>query len=162
MQSGEGWPNLADQELEDSAGGTGNHVDPKQPKHDYAYTLVRYTDKDLRYTRSKDGKTVFVTALGWPESGTISKEILQVNEAKGASVELLGHDGDLKFTVDRKRLTIRVPEEAPCEHAYAFKLSGFQTSLTPKAAKAREEAIQKLLKGPVDPHKMQPKKGKKE
>jgi alpha-L-fucosidase len=134
---------------------------PNRLKKSGSFTgSVRYTAKDLRYTRSKDGRTIFVTALGWPENGTISPEILQVHEAKDARVELLGHDGELKFSVSGKRLTIRVPEKAPCEHAHAFKLSGFQTSLTPKAAKGREEGLQKLLDGPVDPHKMKPKKGR--
>ena len=104
---------------------------PNRLKKSGSFTgSVQYTDKDIRYTRSKDGKTIFVTALGWPESGSISPEILQVNKSDGGKVELLGHKGELKFSVDGKRLSIQVPDKAPCEHAYAFKLSGFDAGLT--------------------------------
>ena len=46
--------------------------------------------------------------------------------------------------MDDKRITIDAPGKPPCDHAYAFKLSGSKTSITPDVAAARDEAMKKL------------------
>jgi alpha-L-fucosidase len=119
---------------------------------------VEYNDKDIRYTRSKDGSTLYAIALGWPQ-GKFSPTILQIEDATGGQVELVGHPGKLKYQVDGKRISIDVPAQPPGEHAYAFKLTGFKTSITSEAAAAREEALQKLKAEPIDPGKVAGKKG---
>ncbi len=97
-----------------------------------------YTSEDVRFTRSKDGKTVYVIALGWPEE-RLTIRSLRVNTAgSDARVQLLGRDGDVRFALnDQGQLAIQVPKLAPprrpCEHAFAFKLSGFYVSLHPDA-----------------------------
>lgn len=120
---------------------------------------VAYGEKDIRYTRSKDSKTLYAIALGWPKNG-LHPTILQVDGAAGSRVELLGHRGELKHRVKGKRLHIDVPARAPGEHAFVFKLTGFQTSLTPGAAKARAAALKQVMEwSPAAPKKAG--KGKK-
>lgn len=111
-----------------------------------------YSAKDIRYTSSKDGKTVYAIALGWPDDGKLSPAILQVDASDGGQVELLGA-GTLEYSVDDGRLTISTPSERPCDYAYAFKLTGFDLSLAPEAAQAREQALAELLKESPDPCK---------
>ncbi len=122
---------------------------------------VDYNDKDIRYTRGKDGRTLYAIALGWPQ-GRFSPTILQVDDASGGRVELVGHPGELRYRVDGKRLSIDVPAQPPCDHAYAFKLAGFKTSITPAAAAARDEALKELQAGPNEPGKVRGKGAKKE
>ena len=119
---------------------------------------VKYNDKDIRYTRSKDGHTLYAIALGWPQ-GRFSPTIVQVDDATGGKVELLGHAGNLNFSVDGKRITIDVPANPPCDYAYAFKLSGFKTSIAPEVAAARDEATEKLQTELIDAYKSQGKIG---
>ena len=114
---------------------------------------IKYTSRDIRYTRSKDGKTLYAIALGWPENGKISPSIVQVGSARNGKVELIGHDGELKFDVKDKQLTIYAPKERPCDYAYAFKLTGFKTSLTAEAQAVRDAALKRLMQGPIDPGK---------
>ena len=104
---------------------------------------VNYTAEDLRYTRSKDGQTLYIIALGWPE-GKLRPTILQIDDATAGKVQLIGHPGDLSFTKKGKRITIDVPAKAPCDYAYAFRLTGFKTSITPTAAAARDKALKQL------------------
>jgi len=39
-------------------------------------------------------------------------------------VTLLGHQGELRWTHDEKGLSISLPAEKPCEHAFAFRITG--------------------------------------
>ncbi len=94
----------------------------------------RYTPKDIRYTRSKDGATLYAIALGWPEDRLVLTAVQVDSKADAASVTLLGHDKPLAYSVgDKKQLVIELPKlgekERPCQHAFAFKLTGFETSL---------------------------------
>ena len=46
--------------------------------------------------------------------------------AKGrvSGVRLLGHEGALAFTQDAAGLHVTLPEKAPGEHAFAFRIEG--------------------------------------
>lgn len=103
--------------------------------------FMAYTEKDIRYTGSKDGEELYVTVMGTP-SGTVEPAILQVNDASGGQVELLSPKQNLTFEVKDKALVIHVPDNLPEDHAYAFKLTGFDVGLTPKAQQRRNEAIE--------------------
>ncbi|MFB6155202.1 MAG: alpha-L-fucosidase [Haloferacaceae archaeon] len=86
-----------------------------------------YSPEDVRYTRSKDGETVYALVMGWPE-GALELESVEVTG--DGTVELLGH-GTVGHDVDADgRLTIRVPdlaaEERPSDVAVAFALDGFE------------------------------------
>ena len=99
---------------------------------------LHYTAADIRYTRSKDGRTLYAIAMGWPEE-KFTLDFVQVDRASpGAKVTLLGYGKPLPFHVgEKKHLTIELPDlkpdARPCQHAYALKISGFETSLSPAA-----------------------------
>jgi alpha-L-fucosidase len=100
-------------------------------------TIV-YTPKDIRYTRSKDGQTVYAITLGWPEGDVTLEYLKVVGAGPDAQVTMLGHEEPLPFGVDEMgRLSIQMPalalEDRPCDHAYALKLRGFKTALSEAA-----------------------------
>jgi alpha-L-fucosidase len=115
--------------------------------------IINYTSKDLRYTQSKDEKTLYMIALGWPEDGVIVPQSLQIDDHQSGKVELIGHKGKLKWEVSGQRLIIQVPDEKPCDMAYAFKLTGFKAGLTPEAEAAQKAELEKLLSESIDPGK---------
>lgn len=41
-----------------------------------------------------------------------------------SEVALLGHDGPLAWSQEADGLTITLPSEKPCDHAFAFKITG--------------------------------------
>jgi alpha-L-fucosidase len=97
---------------------------------------IRYTPRDIRYTRSKDGKTLYAIVLGWPQSSELTLNRVKIDNAKGAKVTLLGYDKSIDYKVNpAKQLVISVPDlnenQRPCKDAYVFKFSGFKTSLNP-------------------------------
>ena len=98
---------------------------------------LQYGAKDVRYTRSKDGKTLYAIPLGWPE-GELTLNTVQVMDATNGRVRLLGHDAAVRHRVDTQgRLVLMVPELAaasrPSENAFAFACTGFELSLHPRA-----------------------------
>jgi len=106
-----------------------------------------FTARDIRFTRSKDGKTLYAVALDWPEEPLTIRSVRIEQAGPGAGVWLLGCDKPLEFHVgDDKQLVIEVPELAPeqrpCEHAFAFKLTGFEVALQ------REARFNPPVKGP--------------
>ena len=113
---------------------------------------AKYVSKDVRYTRSKDNKTLFATLLDWPDTASFSLDILQVNGSDNGKVELLGHKGELKYTVENKKITVQLPNAKPGKYAYSFKLTGFETSLTPAAAANRKATIESFKTNPPDKH----------
>ena len=86
--------------------------------------------KDIRFTRSKDGKTLFAILMGWPGDGAAvtirslatTSTVSKVGKAKIAVVSLLGHDGDLKWSRDAESLKVVMPQRRPCEHAFSIKI----------------------------------------
>lgn len=114
---------------------------------------LHYTGEDIRYTRSKDGHTLYLITLGKPDGGSVSPEILRVGHAGKGRVTQVGHDDELPFEVNDGRLTFRVPADLPSDLAYAFKLTGFETTLAPEAQARRDAALKALAEGPIDPGK---------
>lgn len=98
-----------------------------------AKEAVNYTSKDIRYTQSKDGKTVYAIALGLPQDKlTLSSG--KINNKIGGSIVLLGSKEKVSYTINKDgQITINIPDlnELSCEHAYTFKLTGFDFILTP-------------------------------
>ncbi len=89
--------------------------------------LQKYTKKawrkSVRYT-AKDG-AVYAISLVWPGKELALEEPVASNETK---VSMLGVRGDLKWRADGGRTIVETPplsvDEAPCRHAYVFKLTG--------------------------------------
>jgi hypothetical protein len=97
----------------------------------HKFLSLEYSAADVRYTQSKDGDRVYAICLGWPESD-LTLSAVQVRDAEPeAKVELLGHNGALphEITEDRQ-LVVRLPDlpvsERPGQHAYSFRLTGFE------------------------------------
>jgi hypothetical protein len=76
-----------------------------------------------------------VICLGWPKA----KVAIQSMQLTGrGQVELLGYDGDIILRLNEKKQPIVVvprllPDQRPCRHAFAIKLTGFDISLHPDA-----------------------------
>ncbi len=101
-----------------------------------------YTARDLRFTQSKDHQALYILALGWPDREFTVRSIQVDAAAADARVDLLG-GGALDFQInDRKQLVVRMPATQADGPAFAFKLTGFKTSVHPLARFDQPEAIQ--------------------
>ena len=84
-----------------------------------------FTGQDVRFTAK--GPALYAIALAWPERQlTIHSLAKSAGLAQGevTGVCLLGHDGKLDWRHDDQGLTIAMPDQKPCQHAYVFKISG--------------------------------------
>jgi alpha-L-fucosidase len=87
-----------------------------------------FTSQDIRFTQSKDGKTLYATALNWPENGKIVvKSLAEGSEyypGKISSVEMVGLKEPVKWKRTADGLEITFPQEKPSdwEWAYAFRI----------------------------------------
>ena len=84
-----------------------------------------FTAEDIRFTQSKDGKTLYATVLAWPADGKVTIKSLAENSphwpGKIGSVRLLG-GGKLKFTRDAGGLVLTVSEGNPTGIVFALKI----------------------------------------
>ena len=86
---------------------------------------LKYSAKDIRYTASKDGKTIYAIALGKPEPA--AKVTLTAFAGKNApgkvkKVSLLGSKAKIKFQQTDDALIITPPKNIHTETAIAFKI----------------------------------------
>jgi alpha-L-fucosidase len=83
-----------------------------------------YTGEDIRFTQSKDGKSLYAIALAVPTNGTLTVKSLASGSAHWPDavgrVRLLGVDADLKATRDASGLHVTLPDRIPSEHALAL------------------------------------------
>jgi alpha-L-fucosidase len=80
-----------------------------------------FTPQDVRFTTSKDGKTLYAICLGWPgASATIGA--LGELAPRIRQVTMLGVAGALEWEAGEAGVTIACPPRAPCEHAVTFKV----------------------------------------
>jgi alpha-L-fucosidase len=86
---------------------------------------VAFTGQDIRFTTK--GDTLYAIALAWPGASVTIKAL---NSAVGlwfgdiADVQLLGNTGKLNWLRNADGLTIHLPNQRPCQHAFVFKISG--------------------------------------
>ena len=87
-----------------------------------------FTSEDVRFTTRQ--KTLYAFFMGWPEARLLIKP-LATNEGYVAGkirrVRLLGFSGDLQWTHDASGLEVRLPNEKPCDHAFALEIEGLET-----------------------------------
>jgi alpha-L-fucosidase len=82
-------------------------------------------EKNIRYTRSKDNKTVYAISLEWPGK---ELELNAVQPAAGSKIYLLGYKEPLKWTVKNGKTIVTLPgklqkaSNRPCDYAYTFKI----------------------------------------
>jgi len=82
-----------------------------------------FTGEDVRFTTK--GDILYAIALAWPgEKMTIRSLGTDAGllDGKIGSVSLLGHDGPLNWTHNEQALTIALPDQQPCEHAFVVKI----------------------------------------
>ena len=93
-------------------------------QHDKAFTA-----RDIRFTTKPDA--LYAITLGWPGQEFTIHSVRVDTAGPDARVELLGN-GTVSYRLNaEKQVVISVPAQWPCEHAFAFKLTGFKTSLQP-------------------------------
>ena len=84
-----------------------------------------YTPEDIRFTQSKDGKTLYAIVLAPPTNGQVTVKSLASNSPQWAgkvgSVRLVG-GGKLKFTRDENGLHVTLPGKLPSQIAFALKI----------------------------------------
>jgi alpha-L-fucosidase len=87
-----------------------------------SWTHYKETDS-VKFTRSKDGKYVYLIHIGWP--GTkVESNLLRASP--GSKIQMLGVEGSLSWQQDDRTLVITIPknisDHKPCEHAFCFKI----------------------------------------
>ena len=101
--------------------------------------------KDLRYTRSKDGKKLYVISFGLPR-GRLALLSTRVNKQHpDACVTMLSNGRKIPFEVNaRQQLVLDLSgiraENAGCRYAFAYRLEGFDLEAHTLTALERSEA----------------------
>jgi len=109
--------------------GEGPTKEPKGGFREHAKFLkLKYNAQDIRYTRSKDGKTVYAMLLGRPGVGkTVTLQSFASGEiganTKVAAVKMLGSSERISWRQDDKGLQVVMPSKVPEEMAVALKIS---------------------------------------
>ena len=85
---------------------------------------LSFTAQDIRFTQSKDGRTIYAFFLGWPPGGQLLiKSLAKANgkpdplEKSIASVTLLGSAEKIVWTRDDAGLHATLPATAPAANA---------------------------------------------
>jgi len=100
----------------------------KEPKGGFSdaqkFLNLKYSHQDIRFTRSKDGKTVYAVMLGWPETGkTVTVASLATGKVAVADVSLLGCNEKILWNQTPAGLAITLPGEKTSDIAVAFKVT---------------------------------------
>ncbi len=85
---------------------------------------VHFSGKDVRFTRSKDNKTLYATVLGWPEEN-LQIELLgreKINLENVKSVTLVGSDENLTWKQTQKAMEINMGNKPDYSYAYPIKI----------------------------------------
>ena len=105
----------------------------------------------IRYTRSKDGKTIYATVLEWPGK---SLRLKYIEPKKNSRIYLLGRKSALTWKTDsRGEVVITLPallqREAnrPCRYAWVFKITGRQlpVAAAPRISSSTKEGVTRSL-----------------
>jgi alpha-L-fucosidase len=84
-----------------------------------------FTGQDIRFTTK--GETLYAIALAWPGEQITIKSLAKSSPLVGGKVKdvrLLGNRGRLEWLRNEAGLTIELPAQKPCEHAFVLKISG--------------------------------------
>lgn len=84
-----------------------------------------FTGQDIRFTTK--GDTLYAIALAWPDDPLTIQGLGYSAElwlGEIADVQLLGHPHKLTWQRNADALTIYLPTQPPCQHAFVFKISG--------------------------------------
>ena len=122
----------------------GRRVDQEYGEYRVQYNLldqVGQTPRDGRavkqvfFTQKPDA--LYAISAGWPGSQLVLRD---VSVPAGAKVTMLGVAGTLASSVSGTTLTVTTPalgpDEAPCRHAFVFKIPGARVAREPAAPAA--------------------------
>ena len=89
--------------------------------------LATYGSEDVRFTTK--GDTLYAFVMSWPESRSATIKSLASNSPQVAGrriteVSLLGYAGKLDCSQTAAGLTVKLPEQAPSEHAVTLRIKG--------------------------------------
>jgi len=86
-----------------------------------------YTAEDIRFTQSKDGATVYAIVLAYPKDGRVTIKSLADSSTNWPgriqSVQMLGVAGPREFTRDAQGLHLTLPDQKPCDIAFALQIN---------------------------------------
>jgi alpha-L-fucosidase len=86
-----------------------------------------FTPEDIRFTQSKDGRTLYAIVLAFPADGKVTITSLRENSTQWpgqiGNVRMLGGRGKLKFVRDENGLHLTLPDKKPCAIAFALKIT---------------------------------------
>ena len=103
----------------------------------------RYSGQDFRFTRK--GDTIYAIALDWPGAQATIKSLMVGSPyvtGEPRRIELLGVKGALKWKRTTEGLVIDLPSTKPCDHAFAFKITGLKTIANAKPMPAIAKMIE--------------------
>jgi alpha-L-fucosidase len=98
----------------------------KKGNSGFRWDFRRVVAEDIRFTRSKDNKTLYATALGKPESGTSIIKCLAKGEKIASKpiskITLIATGEEVKWNQTKEGLTITYPRTGISEIANSFKI----------------------------------------
>ena len=98
---------------------------PTQMRHVGAFSdtkeKLEYTARDIRFTVRDN--ILYAMTFDWPEKAFVIESTRALYPGEVRSVELLGVDGELKWEMTRDGIKIERPDQKPCDHVYAFKIT---------------------------------------
>jgi len=93
---------------------------------------ARYTSQGYAACYTTVGDAVYVISLGWPQADALVVDLVPPKQPTSRTrVRMLGRPGLLPWGYHRGRVQIELSDvtvdQLPCDHAYVFKLTGFNT-----------------------------------
>lgn len=86
------------------------------------HVATDYSAQDIRFTTK--GNDFYAIVLNWSDKVTITSLTKQViGDSKLLSVSMSGSEETLEYKLTDEGLQISFPQNAPCSHAYSFKLT---------------------------------------
>jgi len=92
------------------------------------YRTYHGTSDDIRYTRSKDGKTLYAIILDWPGESICIQTLSDLNTKNIRHIRLLGVNKNLKWKMTKQGLEITMPERPEYKYAYPLEIK-FKNSI---------------------------------
>jgi len=85
-----------------------------------------FSEKDVRYTRSKDGQVLYAILLGWPtESRRVTLKSVVPGNLAGRqirTVQMLGSRKEVTWRMTDGGMQVTFPSEPSCRHAHVLRL----------------------------------------
>ncbi len=97
---------------------------PTHPTKGMHGDQVEYTNEDIRFTRSKDNKTLYIHVLGYNKEVNVTSLNSGAIELRSAKLVMLSSGKEVKYTQDESGLRFKMPKDADSKDAaFSFKMS---------------------------------------